>query len=408
MNFLQNQLQGFLGYFATGTDRFTRSLNLPHRLNLNYLIGQQEVYETYNDNEFNLFQTTPEIYIPVMKKATMFSNGVFRVKDYKTGEIIENHPLLKLLEKPNPMSNRNEWLIEIAVNDSIYGNAYILKNQSSMLSEFPSTLTSLPNAEIIIEVTGKKWSATTVEDVIKLYKMKSTKDTFEPSEIIHIKNYSNDGVRGISPLQSLMMPVSNTRAMYGFVNVNASKKGALGLISAESNANGTVPLNEQDRLDMEKQYAKETHGIFDGQSPIKFSNKPVKYQNLAYPINTQMPFETINHGMRKVIDAIGLNEHIFSNEQNSTFNNATNGLKMAYQDCIIPFAERFCFALNDNMNLFEKGYYVEMDFSHIPALQENQTEKAQQMKMKAEAVDRLIQVGYTRQQAELILGISFE
>jgi len=28
--------------------------------------------------------------------------------------------------------------------------------------------------------------------------------------------------------------------------------------------------------------------------------------------------------------------------------------------------------------------------------------------MKAEAVDRLIQVGYTRQQAELILGISFE
>lgn len=408
MDFLSKYGNILSGFFSGGTDQFTRPLHLQNRVNLNYLVGQQEVYDTYNDNEFKLFQSTPEIYIPVMKKATMFSNGVFRVKDYKTGEIIENHPLLKVLEKPNPLSNRNEWLIEIAVNDSIYGNSYIKKNQGSLLSEFPSSFVTLPNSQIVIDVTGKKWSATQIEDVIRAYKMKHTNESFEPSEIIHVKNYSNDGIRGISPLQALMMPISNTRAMYGFVNVNSSKKGALGLISAEANPNGTVPLNDHDREDLEKQYAKETHGIFDNQSPVKFSNKPVKYQNLAYPINTQMPFETINHGMRKVIDAIGLNEHVFSNEQNSTFNNGANGLRMAYQDCIIPFSERFCFALNDNLGLFDKGYYIEMDYSHLPALQENQTEIATQMKMKAEAIEKLIAIGYTRQQAESILGISAE
>jgi len=144
---IQNFSNAIRGLFQ-GTDRFTRGLNVGN--DYYDFIGSyntpQEVYETISDNEMRLFKTTPEIYIPVMKKATMFSNGVFRVKDYKTNEIIENHPLIKALEKPTLLMNRNEWMIANCVNIHIYGNSYLYKNQPNPLSSpFNVMLPILPN-----------------------------------------------------------------------------------------------------------------------------------------------------------------------------------------------------------------------------------------------------------------------
>jgi len=399
--------EGISRLFQQGTDRFTRMLPINSAYWFqNLLQGRHAVYETIDNNEFNLFITTPEIYIPIMKKAAMFSNGLFVVKDYKTGEVIENHPLLKLLEKPNPMMNRNEWLIDIVVNYSIYGASYIYKNQPSTLSEQPQTLVNLPNSEIIINTTGVKYEATELSEIIESYKIKTTGQKFDTDEVITVKNYSKDGIKGISMLNALNMPVSNGRAMYGFLNVNATKKGALGVISSTgSDSIGTKTMTDEERLDLEKQFT-ETHGIFDGQNPIKISNSPIKYDHLAYPIKDQLAYETINHLMRRVIDSIGLNENLFSAEKQSTFSNQENGVKSAYQDCIIPFSEMFCYALNDGLNLFEKGIYVELDYSHIPALQENETDKANEAKSKSEAIERLVSVGYTRQQAEELLGLN--
>jgi len=204
------------------------------------------------------------------------------------------------------------------------------------------------------------------------------------------------------------MPISNARAGYVFNNVNLSKKGALGLITPTgSDAIGVKDMAEETQIALEKQFT-EKHGIFDGQTPVKFSKQPVDYKNLNYPIKEQMIFETINHTMQKVIDAIQLNENIFSRDKQSTFTNMNEGLKMAYQDSIIPFAELFCFALNDSLGLFDLGIYIELDYSHIPALQENQKDVATNAKVKSEALQGLVSIGYTIQEAEQLLGITQE
>ena len=394
--------------FWQGTDRFTRPLNISN--GYTDLVGNlntpQAVYETISNNEMQLFKTTPEVYIPIMKKATMFSNGVFRVKDYKTNEVIENHPLIKALEKPTLTMNRNEWMIANCVNLHIYGNSYLYKNQPNPLSNpFNVLFPILPNSEMVIHTTGKSYKQIERKDIISKYTLKSNSDQFTVDEIIHMKGYSEDGIKGLSILESLQMPISNARAGYGFNNVNLSKKGALGLITpVGGDAIGVRNITEESQQDLERQFT-ETHGIFDGQTPIKFSKQPVDYKNLNYPIKEQMIFETINHTMQKVIDAIGLNENIFSRDKQSTFTNMNEGLKMAYQDSIIPFGELFCFALNDSLGLFDLGIYIELDYSHIPALQENQKDVAQNAKMKAEAIQGLVSLGYSIQEAEILLNI---
>ena len=359
------------------------------------------------NNEFNLYTTTPELFIVVNKFATMFSNGVFVIKDYKTNKVIENHPLLKLLEKPNPLMNRNTWLMDIAVNYNIYGASYIHKNQGSALSEYPSILMNLPNADLSIKKTGKIYLATSIEEMIEFYRLRSTNDKIDTNEVIALKRYnSSDPCKGLSPLEALQMPLTNIRGAYGFRNVNITKKGALGIISADGRDSiGSLTLEEQDKLDLEKQFTTQTHGIFDGQSSVKFSSKPINYQHLSYPIKDSMLFEEVSENMMKIIDAYGLNRNIFSSKEGAKFANLAEGLRMAYQDAIIPFAELFCFALNDALGLFDKNIYVELDYSHIPVMKDNESEKATTVKTQAEAVKILIENGMTDLQAESIVGI---
>ena len=409
-NFFGFQLGGFqLGFTSQRTDHLTRMLPLQNYVNRIFGSSDKEQWETVTNNEYKLYRTTPELFIAINKFATMFSNGVFVVKDYKTGEVIENHPLLKLLEKPNPLMNRNTWLMDIAVCYHVFGTSYNYMNKGSVLSEFPSILMPLPNSDLKTILTGKLFKASKIDEIIAGYKLESAKESFETNEVLVIKRLGSDTpTRGISVLESLQMPISNIRGAYGMRNVNIVKRGALGLISPESNTNGTIPLDEHDRNELEKQFVNDTHGIFDKQSPIKFTEKAVKYTQLSYPIKDSMVFEEVDADMLKIIDALGLNANIFSKKDSPKYENLLQGIKMAYQDAIIPFAEMFCFAMNDAMGLFERGIYVELDYSHIPAMKDDEKAKAEILKTKSEARKILIESGMSEQDADMITAIKTE
>lgn len=396
----------FRNAFTRGTDHLTRMLPLGANSWYNRVFNvPTTIWESVNNSEWRLFSTTAEISIPIMRKANMFANGRFVIKDYKTGEPIENHELLQLLEKPNPLMNRNEWLISISVNHDVYGNCYIYKNTPSRLSKYPKTLVNLPNEDIKIELSGVKYKQTELSDIIKEYILQSNNERFEPSEVIHIKNFSKDGIRGNSILESLEMAITNARGAHGFNNINITKRGAFGVISPKVNPTGMVPLVTADRTQIEKDFTEE-NGIFDNQSAIRIVNKPIDYTQISLGIKDQMIFETINLTMQRVIDAIGLNANIFSQDKGATFNNANTFLKSGYQDCVIPFAEKVCFAINDSLGLFEQGIYVELDYSHLPCMQVDQKAEAETAQTKANALQGLVSIGYSTSEAESLLGIS--
>jgi hypothetical protein len=46
-----------------------------------------------------------------------------------------------------------------------------------------------------------------------------------------------------------------------------------------------------------------------------------------------------------------------------------------------------------------------MDYSHIPSLQKNKSEEVSTFKMKVETVEKLVNLGYTIEQAESMSGL---
>jgi len=167
MNFLQILGQGI---YNIGTNRFTKTTPLQY-FNQNYSTTKEE-YVSINDNEFELYRTTPQLSIVINKDAQMLSNGRFVVKNLK-GEVQENHEALKLLANPNPVQNQNSWLMDYQIQKNIYGNQFIYINRAYN-SAFPSALVNLNSAYVKVVKTGKYVKQNNIEDIIKRYEVKES------------------------------------------------------------------------------------------------------------------------------------------------------------------------------------------------------------------------------------------
>lgn len=402
-----NLLSRLMNRWSSGTDNFTRT---PSMMYVPYVGNEREIWLTIDGKEFHYYNTTPEIKIVFDRFASMFSNGRFvhkRMDGTKDGKVIEDSEVVKFLENPNPLQSGEEWKIESALHYLIYGNRITFPVWGSSLSTIPTVMNNLPPDKIKVELTKKRWEQTKIEDIIEKYVLENYGDRtrdFKPNELIHHKNISAENpFLGISPLVALNMPITNIRGAYGFRNANINKRGALGFISNSSRDEiGSIAVSTDDRLSIEKQFSQETHGHFDGQSAIAISNNNLKFESTAYPMDKMMLFEEISEDMKKIIDMVGLNDNIFSKEKSKIQANLNEGLRMAYQDCIIPFASDFCSTMTKGLRLPDNEW-LELDYSHIQALQKDELTHSRVMEIRTKAIKTLIDAGYSRKEAEDII-----
>ena len=400
MNFLQILGQGI---YNIGTNRFTKTTPLQY-FNQNYSTTKEE-YVSINDNEFELYRTTPQLSIVINKDAQMLSNGRFVVKNLK-GEVQDNHEALKLLANPNPVQNQNSWLMDYQIQKNIYGNQFIYINRAYN-NAFPSTLVNLNSAYVKVVKTGKYVKQNNIEDIIQRYEVKESNGTitqYEVKDIIFSQIVNpNNPLMGLSPLHSLTMPISNIRGAYGFRNKIIVKSGALGILSSASkDASGGIPLNVTERQRIEQQHSND-YGIHDGQSSLIMTGSPLSWQSMSYPTKDLLLFEEVEADFKSIIDAYGHNADIYSNLNNAKFSNMNEALRQTYQNRVIPEAEQLCFNLSNKLGLTEKGLILELDYSHIEVMKNNEKQVVENFKMKADAISTLLNSGYTRAEIDKLV-----
>jgi hypothetical protein len=386
-----------------GNDRFTRTPNNW----VNRLFGSnndKEQWITVVGKEAEIYNTTAEVKIVFDRFASMFSNGIYQELDAK-GEVVENSEIVKRLLNPNVLLNGKSFMQECALHYLIFGNRITYTNYGSSLSEVPTALWNLPADRIKMILTGLIYEQIDIDGIIKEYYLDydnngtEQRKTWQPSEIIHHKNIDPlNPLKGKSVLESLHMDISNIRASKGFQNVLLTKKGALGFISNGSkDMAGNIPLGSEDRLALEKQFA-ETHGQFDGQSAIAITAYDTKWNPTSFPVKDMMTFETISEGMKRIIDSVQLNDNIFSKEKSKVQANLQEGLKMAYQDAIIPFANDYCNNFSERLRLKE-GHKIALNYEHISALQKDDKTENEVKEIKARAVKAYTDAGFTPEKA---------
>jgi phage portal protein BeeE len=172
-----------------------------------------------------------------------------------------------------------------------------------------------------------------------------------------------------------------------------NKKGALGILSNNSkDSQGAIPLTPAERERLDKEYNR-MFGIQKEKSQVIMTNTALTWQAMTFPTKDLMLFEEVNADFNSIIDQYGLNDNLFTRDKGATYENLAEGMKQAYQSTIIPEAEELAMNRSQLFGLVERGEWLELDYSHIPALQENLKEKAEVLEKKANAFNTLLQTG---------------
>lgn len=375
-----------------GTSNNNRWINQPYftRRMLNF--NRNEEWVSIDGNEMEIYNTTPELRLVIDRLALMFSNGVWKHLD-ANGEEIEGSEYIQLLNNPNVFQSNKEFLQQAWIQRCLYANIFEYNLKSGVLiDEVPTALWNLSPSRMVVNRTGKIWKQTDIEDIISGYTFRvdgATDDNFTPDEIIQysIPN-SDDPLMGVSPLQSLKMPISNIRAAYGYDNVILTKKGAIGMwVNSSKDTMGSVPLTDDEIKETSNQLTK-TYGIGDHQASVAISSKDLRWEAATYPTKDLLLKETINAGKKAIIDMYGANDSMFSrgaDGKGDTFTNVDDADKKCYQNTIIPFAEDYANGKSKKWGLLEKGECLKLDYSHIPALKDDENQKSEIIKRKADA-----------------------
>jgi phage portal protein BeeE len=391
---MDNFFQRLGGIFRGGKDNYTQT-------QFNSLYRFMQKGENYVDvtqgNLFKLYETTPHLKAVIDRKSDLLANGRFQHKRYNSKgeiEIVENSPIINLIENPNPLQNGNEFLRNIAIMQGIFGLATVNKVSGSALSQ-PKTLWVLPSEDLVIKTSGMIYKQTDINDIISevyINKEQGGKEVFELKDLIFFREINaHNPVMGLSPITSLKLAISNIRGAYGFRNRIITSNAMLGILSSDSKDGMGVFLDEnvQKRI---SQGVKTLFGMQDGKDDILQTKASVKWIPMSYPTKELMLFEEVTQSFKIIIDAYGLNENIFSFERASTFSNLESGLKQAYQDCIIPYSEDIALGLSKGFNLDPSKEWIHIDYSHIDVLKENTKVKTENDKRVAETISILTNI----------------
>jgi hypothetical protein len=329
--------------------------------------------------------------VVVNKNAEMLSNGIWKHVDSLENEI-EDSPYVSLLNNPNQIQGKSQFLSQISINYDVLANSFI-KSVVGLAGEVPQALYVLPAQDIEVVPSGKLYEQYELDAIISKYTqdIAGVKTSYKPEEILHIKQPGEDVYKGISKVEGLRTILSNLVGALEARNVLITNRGAIGIISPKD-GKSLIGLSPQDKKDGEKKLIN-AYGNKRGQRRIQISDIPVEYHQMGMKVSDLMLFEEEQDAFYLIIDAYGQHKELFSNNQTSRLNNSGLSQEVAqknvYQNNIIPFGAMI--ANNLTPYLFDeamlaRGERLILSFDHLDILKENNLKESQSNKLKAETI----------------------
>ena len=365
------------------------------------LTGMQSLFDWYHKN--------PVFYAIVQIKARASANRKFFVKNRKTGKVepestLKTIPAMiyKLLNQPNPLQSRWEFLKQKKIFDEVCGNSLTYGNAPMGFKPSINNIKTFWNIwpqYMQFELTGKYFDATEKSDIIKKWKFEygTYKKEFTADEILH-QNQPNTEIRdglifGRGTATTLTRPLSNIDMAYESRNVMMRNRGMrIILTSDKSDDSGNVPLMPDEKKQVDE--AMKNYGMLEGQSQFFFSTMPLKAVPIDQDVMKLGLFEEIAQDAMICCNAWGVPEVLLKLYlEGATFENQDIAVKRLYQDTLIPEAKDDDIALNNFLRLDETEWYVESSFDHIPVLQKSKKEEAQASKDASTYLERLFLIG---------------
>lgn len=406
----QNWLQStFPNWFGFGSEKnFFKGVNFQrYGVKGAVYIDTQAPYKIFNEN--------PSVNLVWKRKADMFSNGKFKLRNTTTKDVeeIKDAELLNLLLKPNVLQSQNEWMKQYLLQKEIYGNQYLYKSRASKLQKYPTSLINLSPALTQPILTGKVYDQIALDGIIVNYRFveMGIERFYQVEEILWTRLSDLDSATiGVSALKSLQYPITNTKYAYDYYNVISNEKGAIGILSTGSQKDnfGAMPIDPQEKKRIQDAYLNQ-YGLGNddaGRDKMRviLTEMALNWQPMSYPTKDLQLQEQIDANFAIIADAAGLNINLF-NGKAQTYENTKHAMIQAYQDTIIPFADDFCGNISPFIGV-PKGYELVLDYSHLAILQENEDTKAKTIQTILASIGNAVQSGLISREQGLQLALN--
>jgi len=288
-------------------------------------------------------------------------------------QILEEHPLITLLNRPNPLQSYSEFFNSLYGYLLLSGNAYVLKVGSEMGA--PQELHQLRPDRITIKGHGKA-----IPDRYEYIINGRTESVYEVdqengfSELKHIKLWNPlDDYYGCSPLNAAAVEIDQFN-MSSEHNVNLLQNGARpsGAVIFKPkddegfNVNLTEPQRQQLLTDLNNRFQGTNNagrpllleGDFDWKE-MGLSPKDMDFLNLKRMSATEIAL------------CFGVPSQLVGVPDAQTYANVAEARLALYEETIIPYLRKIASDLNEWLvPMFGDRLHLEFDIDQIPALTE--------------------------------------
>ena len=317
-------------------------------------------------------------------------------------QIIEQHPLIDLLNRPNPLQSYSEFFNSLFGYVLLSGNAYILKVGG--LTGTPKELHQLRPDRINIKGSGNaipdKYEYTINGRVQNTYHVDQDNGF---SEVKHIKLWNPlDDYYGLSPMSAAAVEVDQFN-MSSKHNVNLLQNGARPsgavIFKPQDDAGFAVNLSESQRQQLLTDLNNRFSGAGNAGRPMLLEGDfDWKEMGLS---PKDMDFHRLkNMATTDIALCFGVPSQLVGVPDSQTYSNVAEARLALYEETIIPHLRKISSDLNEWLvPLFDDRLTLEFDIDSIPAL-------AERKKKTYENVTSAVREGImTRNEARKIIGL---
>ena len=317
-------------------------------------------------------------------------------------QIIEQHPLIDLLNRPNPLQSYSEFFNSLFGYVLLSGNAYILKVGSDLGK--PKELHLLRPDRINIKGSGnpipEKYEYVIGGRIQNTYEV-DQENGF--SELKHVKLWNPlDDYYGLSPMSAAAVEVDQFN-MSSKHNVNLLQNGARPsgavIFKPQDDAGFAVNLSESQRQQLLTDLNNRFSGAGNAGRPMLLEGDfDWKEMGLS---PKDMDFHRLkNMATTDIALCFGVPSQLVGVPDSQTYSNVAEARLALYEETIIPHLRKISSDLNEWLvPLFDDRLTLEFDIDSIPAL-------AERKKKTYENVTSAVREGImTRNEARKIIGL---
>lgn len=289
---------------------------------------------------------------------------------------VPNHPLQKLINKPNPYQSGLEFMHQVygfyqtTGNSFVYGNrqeAGINKGQTQELFIMPSQYTDIRTGGWMNPIKGYSLNLQGGESHI-----------FPFEDVLHMKALSLDfgsGQQfwGMSPLRAGLMTLDRSNSNYRAAATAYKTMGMSGILSTEKDEFEPI-LSDEQQAQAQRRLDDDYMGVFNSGKTM-VTNAKVEYTKLGLsPVDLGL-LQDKKATLRDICNIYKVSSIIFNDNENSSYNNASEAIKRAYSDAIKPLVDRYTQELNEWLApSYGDNIRIVADYSQVTPLQANYKE----------------------------------